>query len=99
MTTPSRRIATRALHLPVADGDFVASYIVGSGSEPGKVYHVDARLARPLGEPCGWACDCVAPGACAHVYAVLAHRDPAVRRMLRRIAAGRPVAAPVEVAS
>lgn len=97
MTTPSRRIAEKARHLPVKAADH-GVYIVASGTEPGATYHVGPHDGADPDDPAGWFCGCVAPAAnCAHRWAVLAHRDPAVRRMLRRIAAGKPVA--VEVAS
>lgn len=91
--TTSRALADKALHLPVAETLRPGEYVVGSGSTPGATYTVTRAFPyRHEGQgetPAGWTCTCVAPGPCAHRWAVLAHRDPAVRRMLRRIAAGR----------
>ena len=72
--TPSRATADKALHLPVAE-TAGGRYIVASGSEPGKTYAV----TRDEGV---WECACVAGAGCSHVWAAMAHADPAVRRAL-----------------
>lgn len=93
ITAPSRRIATKALHLPTrleADGGIT----VASGSEPGAVY----RVRIPNGadnDPDTWDCTCIGPGGCSHVWAALAACNPSVRRLLRKTAAA-PVAVPSE---
>lgn len=88
--SPSRAMADKARHLPVAETLRPGEYVVASGTVPGATYTVDRALPygyEGQGEtPAGWTCSCVATGPCAHRWAVLAYRDPAVRRMLRRIA-------------
>ena len=75
----SRNLADRALHLPVAD-DGHGRYRVGSGTEPGVVYHVRANGADWR----AWPCDCVAPGACSHQLAAAAYVATAARRAWRQ---------------
>lgn len=76
--TPSRAVAAKALCLPVATNNGTPPiYIVGSGSEPGETYTVVC-----LTNGGQWACECVGGPGCSHVYAAMAHTDPAVRRAL-----------------
>lgn len=79
----SRLLADKALHLPVAyDGN--GRFRVGSGSEPGVVYHVEVAGADWR----GWRCDCIAPGACSHKLAAAAYTATTARRSARGAAVG-----------
>ncbi len=73
--TPSRAVAAKALAVPVRVNSNGA-YVVASGSEPGKTYIVQSHGGGPL------SCDCAHGAPCSHVYAAMAHADPAVRRAL-----------------
>ena len=73
--TPSRAVAAKALAVPVR-GNSNGAFVVASGSEPGKTYIVQSHGGGPL------SCDCAHGSPCSHVYAAMAHADPAVRRAL-----------------
>lgn len=75
----SRHLCDRALHLPVAS-DGPGRFRVGSGTEPGVIYHVRANGADWR----AWPCDCVAPGACSHQLAAAAYAATAARRAARQ---------------
>ncbi len=76
--TPSRAVAAKALAVPVElhDDGFDGVYVVASGTTPGKTYAVTRDSAD------GWTCSCAHGSPCSHVYAAMAHADPAVRRAL-----------------
>lgn len=80
ITPPSRPLARKALGLVVAqavDGAFTVS----SGTTPGQTYAVR------LFDHDGSTCSCVGTRLCSHIWAARASVDPAIKRMLRQVAA------------